>query len=113
MADAAASDQLTTRQAQLLRLIVQEYVRTADEVASRTLVERYQLDISPATARNEMARLEEMGYLHQPHTSAGRRPTVVGFHYFVERLMEEQSLPPMEQRMITHQFYQARDRVEE
>jgi len=113
MADAATSEQLTARQARLLRLIVQEYVRTAGEVASRTLVERYQLDISPATARNEMARLEEMGYLHQPHTSAGRRPTEVGFRYFVERLMEEQSLPPMEQRMITHQFYQARDRVKE
>ncbi len=105
--------ELTPRQALLLRLIVEEHVRTAAAVASRTLVERYNLDFSPATVRNEMARLEEMGYLRQPHTSAGRLPTESGFRYFVERLMEEKALPPSERRMIAHQFHQARNHIEE
>ncbi len=104
---------LTPRQEMVLRLIVKEHVETASTVASRTLVERYNLDVSPATVRNEMALLEELGYLLQPHTSAGRIPTDAGWRYFVERLMEEHTLPQAEQRMIAHQFYQARDRVEE
>lgn len=105
--------ELTPRQAILLKLIVREHVRSAAPVASRTLVEQYGLDISSATARNEMARLEELGYLNQPHTSAGRVPTEQGFRYFVERLMEEQALPLAERRMIAHQFYQARDHIEQ
>jgi heat-inducible transcriptional repressor len=104
---------LTPRQEMVLRLIVKEHVETAGTVASRTLVERYNLDVSPATVRNEMSLLEELGYLLQPHTSAGRIPTDVGWRYFVERLMEEHTLPQTEQRMIAHQFYQARDRIEE
>jgi heat-inducible transcriptional repressor len=105
--------ELTPRQAQLLDYIVRENVRTAGPTASRTLVERYGLDISPATVRNEMVRLEELGYLSQPHTSAGRLPTEKGFRYFVERLMQEQTLPVAERRTIAHQFYQARDRMDE
>ncbi len=105
--------ELTTRQAQLLGYIVKEHIRTAAPVASRLLVEYYNLDVSPATVRNEMARLEELGYLSQPHTSAGRVPTETGFRYFVERLMEEQTLPLAEQRRIAHQFYQARDHIDE
>lgn len=107
------ASELTPRQAQLLGYIVKEHIRTAAPVASRSLVEYYHLDISPATVRNEMARLEELGYLLQPHTSAGRVPTEAGFRYFVERLMEEQTLPVAEQRRIAHQFYQARDHIDE
>ena len=102
---------MTPRQTTLLRLIVQENVRNAIPVGSRTLVETFNLDISPATVRNEMSYLEELGYLMQPHTSAGRVPTEKGFRYFVERLMEEQALSPVEQRTIAHQFHQARDRI--
>lgn len=97
----------------LLRLIIKEHVQTAGTVASRTLVERYKLDISPATVRNEMARLEELGHLSQPHTSAGRIPTEKGFRYFVKYLMNEQALSAIERRMIAHQFYQARDHIEQ
>ena len=104
---------LTPRQGLLLRLIVKEHVETASTVASRTLVENYNLDFSPATVRNEMARLEELGYLAQPHISAGRLPTETGFRYFVAHLMPEQRLPLQERRMIAHQFYQARDHIEE
>ena len=96
-----------------MRLIVREYVETTGTVASRTLVDQYHLDFSPATVRNEMARLEEKGYLLQPHTSAGRVPTEAGFRYFVQRLMTEPSLPQTEQRTIAHQFYQAREHIEE
>jgi len=103
---------LTPRQEFLLQLIIKEHVETALPVASRTLVENYSLEFSPATVRNEMAYLEDCGYLSQPHTSAGRQPTEAGFRYFVEHLMPDQSLPPQEQRMIAHQFHQARDHIE-
>lgn len=97
----------------LLKFIVREHVQTASPVASRVIVENYEVGISSATVRNEMSKLEELGYLAQPHTSAGRIPTESGFRYFVERLMEDQSLSPMKQRMIAHQFYQTRDNLKE
>ncbi|MDF1515548.1 MAG: heat-inducible transcriptional repressor HrcA, partial [Anaerolineae bacterium] len=103
---------LTPRQESILRLIVKLHVDTAGTVASRTLVDQYGLNISPATVRNEMARLEDLGYLQQPHTSAGRIPTEMGFRYYVQRLMEESVLPQSEQRKIAHQFHQARDHID-
>lgn len=107
------AEDLTARQAQILKLIVREHVRTVEPVASGALVEYYDLGVSSATVRNEMARLEELGYLLQPHTSAGRIPTESGFRYFVERLMNEEALSPVEQRRIAHQFYQAQDHIEQ
>jgi heat-inducible transcriptional repressor len=100
--------QLSERQQTVLRLIVKEYVKSATPVGSKTITEDYHLRVSPATVRNEMASLEEMGYLMHPHTSAGRVPTELGFRYFVEKLMEKVDLPVEEQRMISHQFHQAR-----
>ena len=70
---------LTERQVQLLKAIVEEYVATAEPVGSKALVEKYKLDISPATVRNEMAAMTQEGYLEQPHTSAGRIPAPLGF----------------------------------
>lgn len=104
---------LTPRQEQILAIVVREYVRTATPVGSRTVVERGNLNVSPATVRNEMAALEEAGYLTHPHTSAGRVPTEAGYRYFVQRLMGETYLPSVEQRMIRHQFHQARLGLEE
>jgi heat-inducible transcriptional repressor len=72
------------------------------------LLKIYDLGVSSATVRNEMARLEELGYLTHPHTSAGRVPTDTGYYFFVERLLGEVTLPATERRMITHQFHQAR-----
>ncbi len=106
------SHELTPRQESILRLIVKSHVDTAGTVASRALVDQYNLTISPATVRNEMARLEELGYLQQPPTSAGRIPTEIGFRYYVQRLMEERALPQSEQRKIAHQFHQARDHID-
>ncbi len=100
--------ELTERQQAILGLVVREYIETAQPVASRTLAEKYRLGVSPATIRNEMAVLERLGYLTHPHTSAGRVPTEQGYRYFVERLMERAELPEDEQRLIRHQFHQAR-----
>lgn len=105
--------ELTPRQAMLLSLIIREHVETAAPVASRAIVERYHLNLSTATVRNEMARLEELGFLYQPHTSAGRVPTVQAFRYFVRWLMREEALPPAERRRISHQFYQLGSSVDE
>ena len=72
---AKVMDVLTERRERLLRFIVDEYVRTAQPVASNSVVQRTGLPVSSATIRNEMARLEDEGYIVQPHTSAGRMPT--------------------------------------
>jgi heat-inducible transcriptional repressor len=99
---------LTDRQQAVLRLVIQEYVNSAVPVSSKALLHGFGLGVSSATIRNEMAALEEMGYLTHPHTSAGRIPTELGFRYFVQKLMEQIDLPLEEQRMISHQFHQAR-----
>ena len=70
------------RPALILKLLTEEYIKTAMPVASQTLVEKYGLDFSPATVRNDLAELEEGGYIQQPHTSAGRIPTELAYRYF-------------------------------
>jgi heat-inducible transcriptional repressor len=104
---------LSERQQMILGLVVREYIDTATPVSSKVLVEKYNLGISSATVRNEMAALTEMGYLRQPHTSAGREPTEAGYRYFVQSLIGEAELPMAEQRTISHQFYQTRGDVEQ
>jgi len=105
--------QLTDRQQHILGLLVREYVETGVPVGSTTLVARFGLDVSTATVRNELARLDEMGYLIQLHTSAGRIPTEKGYRYFVQRLIGEFELPETEKHMIRHQFHQARLELEQ
>ncbi|NLE44637.1 MAG: heat-inducible transcription repressor HrcA [Chloroflexi bacterium] len=100
-------EELTSRQKMILGLVVREYVEDPNPVSSRALVDRYGLDVSSATVRNDLAYLEELGYLTHPHTSAGRVPTPAGYRYFVQRLMGETSLPIHERRTIIHQFHQA------
>lgn len=77
---------LSERQKQILNLAVSLFIKTGEPVASRTLVKTYQLPVGPATIRNEMADLEEMGFLEQPHTSAGRVPTDKGYRSYVDGL---------------------------
>jgi heat-inducible transcriptional repressor len=101
-------DELTPRQQMILGLVVREYLESASPVSSRALVEDYGLGVSTATVRNELARLEELGYLDHPHTSAGRIPTHKGYRRFVTRLLDGGELPLQERRTIAHQFYQAR-----
>ncbi|TAK12780.1 MAG: heat-inducible transcription repressor HrcA [Anaerolineae bacterium] len=99
---------LSERQKLLLGLIVQEYVETAQPVGSTRLVEKYKLDFSSATVRNEMAALEGAGLIRQPHTSAGRVPTEEGYRFFVGQMVQHPDLPASTQHTIRHQFYQAR-----
>ncbi len=104
---------LSQRKQQILRALVQEYVRTATPVASETLVRKYELHFSSATVRHELAGLEEAGLIYQPHTSAGRVPTDLGYRYFVEHLVEDSTLSLDEQRLIRHQFYQVQDQLDQ
>jgi heat-inducible transcriptional repressor len=99
--------ELTERQRMILALVVHEYVETAQPIGSVRLVERYGLEFSSATVRNELVALTDAGYLRQPHTSAGRVPTEEGYRYFVRQLMGHPDLPAPTKRTISHQFYQA------
>jgi len=80
----------------ILNAIIQDYIFSAEPVGSRTLVKRHSIGLSPATIRNEMADLEEMGYLQQPHTSAGRIPSPRGYRFYVNSIMEDYTLSPAE-----------------
>ncbi len=100
--------ELTERQKTLLLLIIRDHIESAQPISSKRLVEHYHLDYSPATIRNEMSALTEMGYLRQPHTSAGRVPTEEGYRYFVSQMMPNAELPEAVQHTIAHQFHQSR-----
>lgn len=88
------------RRLQVLRAIVQDFVSTNDPVGSKALAERHDLGVSPATIRNDMAVLEEQGYITQPHTSAGRVPTDKGYRLFVDRLSAVKPLSAAERKAI-------------
>lgn len=96
--------ELTRRQEEILSLIVRAYTETPEPVSSKLLTEDYDLSISSATVRNEMARLEEMGYIAAPHTSAGRVPTALGYRYIVRAVMDKNGLAPADQKYIDHKF---------
>jgi heat-inducible transcriptional repressor len=91
---------LEDRKLDVLRAIVEDYVSTQEPVGSKTLVERHNLGVSPATIRNDMAALEDEGYIAQPHTSAGRIPTDKGYRLFVDRLSTVKPLTGAERRAI-------------
>jgi heat-inducible transcriptional repressor len=87
--------ELNERKKKILEVIIRDYINTAEPVGSRTLSKRCNLGISPATIRNEMADLEELGYLIQPHTSSGRIPTQIAYRYYVDEIMEIRKLEKM------------------
>ena len=91
---------LEERRLAVLRAIVEDYVSTHEPVGSKALVERHNLGVSPATIRNDMAALEDEGFIAQPHTSAGRVPTDRGYRLFVDRLSSVKPLSPAERRAI-------------
>lgn len=99
-------NELSERQKIILSLLVHEHSRTALPVASATLIRQYGLKVSSATVRNELNILTELGYLRQPHTSAGRVPTEEGYRFFVSNLISQTSLPSHTRNTIAHQFYQ-------
>lgn len=99
---------LTPRQTQILKAIIEEYISTAEPVASEQLEKKHNLGISPATIRNEMAHLSDQGFLHQPHTSAGRVPTPAGMRFYVDHLMQEKQLSVADEVSAKEQVWDAR-----
>jgi heat-inducible transcriptional repressor len=106
-ADSAELPDLDPRAREVLAAVIHEYIATAEPVASAQLVRGYELKVSPATVRNELADLESAGLLTHPHTSAGRVPTDLGYRYFIESLMPTTGVRADEQVTISHQFQQA------
>lgn len=98
------TSEITPRQAKILAAIVKENCDSCQPVASQDLVEKYNFGVSPATIRNEMQVLEKTGYIHQPHTSAGRVPTDKGFRYFVNQLMDRVKLSIKEQDQLKREL---------
>ena len=92
---------LSERKKQILRAVVVNYISTAEPVGSRTVARSHKMGLSSATIRNEMADLEEMGYLFQPHTSAGRVPSQKGYRYYVDYLMDAQDLTEDEEEALS------------
>lgn len=93
---------LSERKKKILRAVIDSYIETAEPVGSKTIADSAGLDISPATIRNEMSDLEEMGFLEQPHTSAGRIPSPRGYRLYVNELMESHRLTIEETRTINN-----------
>lgn len=96
--------ELTERKLKILQAIISDYVKSAEPVGSRTLSRKFELGISPATIRNEMSDLEEMGYLTHPHTSAGRVPSDKAYRLYVNSLMEKHELSPVEKNLIAEKL---------
>ena len=106
--------ELSARKKKVLTVVVEEYIRTAEPVGSKAIAGTPGLDVSSATIRNELAELTQMGYLEQPHTSAGRIPTPLGYRIYVNELMERQKLSVEETEEINRgldQRLQALDKL--
>jgi len=103
---------LTQRQIQILKSLIEEYIDTAEAVGSETLEKKHNLSASPATIRNEMVRLTEMGYLKKPHSSAGRMPTPMGMKFYVKQLMKEKELSVAEEVAVKEKLWDYRSEEE-
>ncbi|MHB9094881.1 MAG: heat-inducible transcriptional repressor HrcA [Eubacteriales bacterium] len=91
---------LDERKQKVLQAIIKDYISTAEPVGSRTISKKYDLGVSPATIRNEMSDLEELGYIEQPHTSSGRIPSDRGYRYYVDCLMKKKKLSQDDEKTI-------------
>lgn len=103
---------LTQRQIEILKAIIEEYIDTAEAVGSQTLEKKYNLSASPATIRNEMVKLSEFGYLKKPHSSAGRVPTPVGMKFYVTQLMKEKVLSIVEEVALKEGVWDYREKMQ-
>lgn len=104
--------ELTPRQIELLRIIIEEYIETAQPIGSEMLDRKYNLGVSPATIRNEMVQLVHSGFLHQPHISAGRIPTPKALRFYVSELMREDDLSVAEEVSVKERIWDVRDEVD-
>lgn len=103
---------LTQRQIEILKSLIEEYIETASPVGSETLEKKHNLSASPATIRNEMVRLTELSYLQKPHTSAGRVPTPMGMKFYVTQLMKEKELSVKEEVTVKEKVWDYRASME-
>ncbi|KKR72521.1 MAG: Heat-inducible transcription repressor HrcA [Candidatus Roizmanbacteria bacterium GW2011_GWB1_40_7] len=99
---------LSDRQIKILKAIIEEYIESAQAVGSETLEKKYQLSVSPATIRNEMVQLTNLGYLKKPHKSAGRVPTPMALKYYVSRLLEQEVMPVSEEVSVKEKMWNVR-----
>lgn len=104
---------LTTRQTQILKTIIDEYIATAEPVGSEALDKKYNLGVSPATIRNEMGTLTKLHFLKQPHASAGRVPTPVAMKFYINQLMEEKQMSVVDEVKAKEEVWDARDDIDE
>lgn len=103
---------LSKRQADILKAIIEEYIESGQPVGSETLDKKYNLGISPATIRNEMVRLAKVGFLIQPHTSAGRIPSSYALRFYIQNLMEEKKLSVTEEVAAKEKVWDFRNEVD-
>ncbi|KKQ95950.1 MAG: Transcriptional regulator of heat shock protein [Candidatus Woesebacteria bacterium GW2011_GWB1_43_14] len=100
---------LTDRQTQIIKALIDEYIETAEPVGSASLEKKYNLGISPATIRNEMVNLTKLGYLRQPHTSAGRTPTSIAMKFYINQLMDEKKMSVVDEVQAKEGVWDARE----
>ena len=107
------SEELNERSRKILEAIIEDYIDSAEPIGSRAMTRRHSLGLSPATVRNVMADLEEMGYVASPHTSAGRVPTDKGYRFYIDSLLQVRQLTPHEQQLIQQNHHLKGLRMEE
>lgn len=107
------TDGLTSRQTQILKTIIDEYIATAEPVGSEAMDKKYNLGVSPATIRNEMVTLTKSGYLKQPHASAGRIPTPLAMKFYINQLMEEKQMSLVDEVKAKEEVWDSRDDIDE
>ena len=107
------TEKLNQRQKEILRAVIHDYITSAEPVGSRSIAKKFAYALSPATIRNIMADLEDLGYLAQPHTSAGRIPTDLGYRFYVDSFLQVKKLSPEEERRIQGAYDQPHQEVEE
>jgi heat-inducible transcriptional repressor len=104
---------LTQRQIEILRSVIEEYIETAEAVGSETIEKKHNLSASPATIRNEMVKLSESGFLKKTHSSAGRVPTAKGLKFYVRELMKEKVLSTVEEVALRERVWDYRERMQQ
>lgn len=104
---------LTARQTQILKALIEEYIETAEPVGSEALDKKYNLGVSPATIRNEMVALTRLGYLRQPHTSAGRIPSPIAMKFYIDQLMEERQMSLADEVKAKEEVWDSRNDLDE
>lgn len=104
---------LNERKKKILQIIIEDYISTAEPVGSRTIARKYDLGLSPATIRNEMSDLELLGYLEQPHTSAGRIPSAQAYRFYVDALIEPGTLTDNDMALIDGWYNERRRNIDD